>query len=156
MKMISEIYNKRRSTGTTHDAQYRPISFVAEPLDIEHAVTRTGRVMTRLSFVIRKNRSVLLGSNIEPLLPINELLQTVPHLQYQQCSPLIPLEKLVPIKLCIPFNEIAATIQMISTDLSRISSSVLRDVNVLRTCSVDSWNIQMILKGWQEGINSTG
>lgn len=49
---------------------------------------------------------MILGSNIEPLAPINDILNTITYRHYQQCTPHISLNILLQLKLCIPINEI--------------------------------------------------
>ncbi len=43
---------------------------MAIPINVEHYVTMTGNVMTRIRFIITSGSSIVLGSNIEPLAPM--------------------------------------------------------------------------------------
>ena len=63
--------------------------------------------MTRIRFVITSGSSVVLGSNIEPLASVNDILQSISYRVYQQCTPYISLNILLTLRLCIPINEIS-------------------------------------------------
>jgi hypothetical protein len=74
--------------------------------------------MTRIYFVITSGSSTTLGSNIESLPSINDILKTIPHQYYQQCVPYISSKILLPLKLCIPLNEISLWINLITKGIS--------------------------------------
>ncbi len=93
-------------------------TYVATPLNLEHYVTITGDLMTRIRFIITSGSSIILGSNIEPLASINDILNTINYPTYQQCTPYIPLNILLPLKLCIPLNEISLWTNLIATAVS--------------------------------------
>jgi hypothetical protein len=79
---------------------------VAIPLNLEYYVTLSGDLMTRIRFIITSGSSIVLGANIEPLASISDILSTINYRIYQQCTPYISLNILLPLKLCIPFSEI--------------------------------------------------
>ena len=70
--------------------------------------------MTRIRFIITSGSSIVLGSNIEPLASINDILNTINFRIYQQCVPYIPLSILLPLRLCIPMNEISLWTNLIA------------------------------------------
>ena len=74
--------------------------------------------MTRIYFIITSQSSIILGSNIEPLASINDILNTINYRIYQQCVPYISLNILLPLKLCIPFNEISLWTNLIANAVS--------------------------------------
>jgi len=74
--------------------------------------------MTRIYFIITSGSSIALGSNIEPLPPINDILNTISYRDYQQCTPYISLNLLLQLKLCIPLNEISLWINLITKAVS--------------------------------------
>jgi hypothetical protein len=63
--------------------------------------------MTRIRFIIASGSSIILGLNIESLASINDICNTINYRIYQQCIPYIPSNILLPLRFCIPFNEIA-------------------------------------------------
>lgn len=77
-------------------------------------MTITGELMTRIRFIITSGSSIVLGSNIEPLASINDILNTISFRIYQQCVPYIPLSILLPLRLCIPVNEISLWTNLIA------------------------------------------
>jgi hypothetical protein len=74
--------------------------------------------MTRIRFIITSGSSIVLGSNIEPLASINDILSTIPYQIYQQCTPYISLNILLPLNLCIPFNQISLWTNLIANAIS--------------------------------------
>jgi hypothetical protein len=88
--------------------------YMAVPLNIEHYVTRSNTIMTRIYFIIRSESSIILGSNIEPLLSVENILKSIPHVYYQQCTPFVSFTDLFPLRICIPFDEISSHIELIS------------------------------------------
>ncbi len=97
--------------------------------------------MTRILFMITSGTSTILGSNIEPLPSINEILNTISYRTYQQCLPYISLNILLRLELCIPLNEISLWINLITRAVSAAMNEA--DVNIM-------------LKGVQEGVTTTG
>ena len=61
---------------------------------------------------------MILGSNIEPLASINDILNTIPFRSYHQCVPYLSLNLLLRLKLCIPFDEISLWINLITKGVS--------------------------------------
>jgi hypothetical protein len=94
--------------------------------------------MTRIYFVITSGSSTILGSNIEPLPSINDILKTM---SFQQCVPYISLKILLRLKLCIPLNEISLWINSITNAIAIATGK--SDINIM-------------LKGVQEGVTTTG
>ncbi len=90
----------------------------AIPINLEHYITISGNIMTRISFIITSGSSIILGSNIEPLPSINDILNTISYRDYQQCIPYISLNILLKLKLCIPVNEISLWINLITKAVS--------------------------------------
>ena len=74
--------------------------------------------MTRIFFIITSQSSIVLGSNNEPLPSIDDILSAINYRIYQQCTPYISLNILLPLKLCIPFNEISLWINLIANAVS--------------------------------------
>lgn len=81
--------------------------------------------MTRISFIITSGSSITLGSNIEPLPSINDILNTISYRNYQQCIPYISLNILLKLKLCIPLNEISSSISLITKAVSAATGKEL-------------------------------
>jgi hypothetical protein len=115
--------------------------------------------MTRISFIITSGSSIILGSNIEPLPSINDILNTISYRDYQQCIPYIPLNILLRLKLCIPLNEISLWMNLITKAVSAAMSK-----NKLFSFHFDYFffvfkgesNVNIMLKGVQEGVTTTG
>ncbi len=97
--------------------------------------------MTRISFIITSGSSMILGSNIEPLPSINEIFNTIPYRTYQQCLPYISLNILLQLEFCIPLNEISLWINLITRAVS---------------AAMNEANVNIMLKGIQEGVTTTG
>lgn len=76
-------------------------------MSVEHYVTLAGDLMTRIRFIITSGSSIVLGSNIEPLASISDILRTVNFRIYEQCTPYISLDILLRLRMCIPMNEIS-------------------------------------------------
>ena len=74
--------------------------------------------MTRISFIITSGSATVLGSNIEPLPSINDILNTIPYRTYQQCRPYISLNILLRLELCIPIKDIPLSINLITKAVS--------------------------------------
>ncbi|CAF1547561.1 unnamed protein product, partial [Adineta steineri] len=135
MQTISSYYTTHRiSIMSTQN-------FVAIPLRVEHFTTISGDLMTRISFIITSGSSVVLGSNIEPLASINDILNAVNYRVYQQCTPYISTSILLPLKLCIPFNEISLWTNLIASAVS---------------IATGQSSVTVMLKGVQQGVTSTG
>jgi hypothetical protein len=100
-------------------------AYVALPLNLEYYVTISGDLMTRIRFIITSGSSLVLGSNIEPLASINDILNTISYRVYQQCTPYISLNILLPLQLCIPFNEISLWINLITNAVIAATGKVL-------------------------------
>lgn len=93
-------------------------SYKAIPIHVEHYLTTTGNIMTRIHFKISSDSSITLGSNIEPLASVNDILSTIPYRSYQQCTPHISLNTLLRLKLCVPLNEISLWTNLITKAIS--------------------------------------
>jgi hypothetical protein len=117
-------------------------TYVAIPLAVEHYMTISGRVMTRIFFVINSESIATLGFNIEPLAPIHDILATMAYHHYQQCTPYMPLNILLPLRLCVPIKEISSKVNLISRAVSAVIGG--------------RSNVSVILKGVQEGVTPTG
>jgi hypothetical protein len=117
--------------------------YIAVPLNIEHYITASGNTMTRIYFVITSGSSTILGSNIEPFTSINEILNTISHRSYHQCVPYISFNMLLPLKLCVPVNEIPRWSNLITKAVSAATGTGQSNVNVM-------------LKGVQEGVTPIG
>jgi len=115
--------------------------YIAVPLNTEHYTTISGNIMTRINFVITSGSSLILGSNIEPLTSINDILNTIPYQYYQQCIPYISLNILLKLKLCIPLNEISLWNNLITKAVSAATGQS---------------NVNLMLKGVDEGVTTTG
>jgi len=74
--------------------------------------------MTRIHFIITSGSSIVLGSNIEPLASINDILNTINYPTYQQCTPYISLNILLPLRFCIPFNQISLWTNLVANAVS--------------------------------------
>jgi hypothetical protein len=74
--------------------------------------------MTRIRFIITSGSSIILGSNIEPLASINDILNTINYPTYQQCTPYISLNILLPLRFCIPFNQISLWTNLVANAVS--------------------------------------
>ncbi|CAF3578872.1 unnamed protein product [Adineta steineri] len=135
MQTIGTYYSTRRMTITT----IQP--YIAIPLNIEHYTTISGNIMTRIEFIIKSGSSLILGSNIAPLASTNDILNTIPYRYYQQCEPYISLNILLKLKLCIPLNDISLWIDLITKAIS---------------ITTEQSNVNIMLKGVQEGITTTG
>ncbi|CAF2376052.1 unnamed protein product [Rotaria sp. Silwood2] len=138
-------------------------SYIATPLNIEHYITITGNIMTRIHFVITSESSIILGSNIEPLASINDILNTIPYRYYQQCVPYISLNILLRLKLCIPLNEISLWINLITKAVSAATGKkifVMRNIQIFNLflffVKKAQSNVNVIFKGAQEGVTTTG
>lgn len=116
--------------------------------------------MTRIRFIISSGSSIVLGSNIEPLASINDILNTISYRIYQQCTPYISLNILLPLKLCIPFNEISLWTNLIATAVSAATGKILfcfisnKWNNIL--FFIGQSNVIVLLKGVQQGFTTTG
>src|SRR6202044_3882399 len=82
----------------------------------------------RIYFIITNGLSTTLGSNIEPLPSINDMLNTIPYRSYQQCIPYISLNILLQLKLCIPFNEISLWINLITKAVSAATGNKKKNI----------------------------
>ena len=109
---------------------------------MEHYLTISGLVMTRIFFVIHSDSITTLGSNIEALAPIQDILEAIPYRHYQQCTPYLPLNALLPLKLCIPVQEISSKIDLITRAVSAAMGEPSK--------------VSVTLKGVEEGVTSTG
>jgi hypothetical protein len=114
--------------------------------------------MTRISFIIASGLSTILGSNIEPLPSMNDILNTVPYRSYQQCIPYISLHILLQLKLCIPLNEISVWMNLITKAVSTATGKELICSIILMIFFVfkGQSNVNIMLKGVQEGVTTTG
>ncbi|CAF3387595.1 unnamed protein product [Rotaria sp. Silwood1] len=135
MQTISSYYTSHRITILSTQI------YTAIPLNIEHYVTVSGDLMTRIRFIITSPSSIILGSNIEPLASINDILNSINYRIYQQCIPYISLNILLPLKLCIPFNEISLWTNLIANAVSAATGQS---------------SVTVMLKGVQQGVTSTG
>ncbi len=99
-------------------------SYVAVPLSLQYYVTNSGDLMTRISFIINSGTSLVLGSNIEPLASVTDILSTISYRIYQQCTPYIPLNMLLPLTLCIPFNQISLWTNLIASAVSAATGKI--------------------------------
>ncbi|CAF4664359.1 unnamed protein product [Rotaria sp. Silwood1] len=135
MQTISSYYTSHRITILSTQI------YTAIPLNIEHYVTVSGDLMTRIRFIITSPSSIILGSNIEPLASINDILNSINYRIYQQCIPYISLNILLPLKLCIPFNEISLWTNLIANAVSAATGQL---------------SVTVMLKGVQQGVTSTG
>lgn len=115
---------------------------MAIPLAVEHYMTVSGLVMTRIFFVIHSESIATLGFNIEPLAPIHDILETMAYHHYQQCTPYTPLHILLPLRLCVPIKEISSKINLISRAVTAAIGG--------------RSSVSVILKGVQEGVTSAG
>ena len=154
MQKIGEYYSvhrvsltlKRKSQFNPNEyCNQRPFypieSYTAIPLNIEHHLTITGTVMTRIFFIITSGSSTTLGSNIEPLPSMNDIFNTIPYRTYQQCIPYLSLDILLRLELCISLNEIPSWIKTITDAVST---------------AMNKENINIMLKGVQEGVTTAG
>jgi hypothetical protein len=98
--------------------------YVAIPLSLNYYVTISGDLMTQISFIITSGSSIVLGSNIEPLASITDILSTINYRIYQQCTPYIPLNILLPLTLCIPFNQISLWTNLIASAVSAATGNI--------------------------------
>jgi len=80
--------------------------------------------MTRIRFIITSGSSIVLGSNIEPLASINDILNTITYRIYQQCVPYISLNMLLPLKFCIPFNQISLWTSLVANAVSAATGKI--------------------------------
>ncbi|CAF3399711.1 unnamed protein product [Rotaria socialis] len=141
-KNIELLMQKISSYYTIHRTSIGSIQlYTAQPLNVEHYLTATGTIMTRIYFVITSESSITLGSNIEPLASINDILNTIIYPDYQQCVPYISLNILLQLELCISINEISLWMNLITKAVS--------------TATHQS-NVNVMLKGVQEGVTTTG
>lgn len=115
--------------------------YVAVPLRAKHYATVSGSTMTRIEFIITSASSVVLGSNIEPFASLTDILSSIPHRQYQQCTPYTPLEVLLPLNVCIPLNEISSWLDLITKAV---------------TFATGQTDVHIMLKGVREGVTTTG
>lgn len=104
-------------------------SYVAVPLKVEHYTTISGDLMTRIRFIITSGSSIVLGSNVESLASISDMLSTVSYRIYQQCTPFISLNILLPLKLCIPLNEISLWTNVIANAVSAATGTIFVSMN---------------------------
>ncbi|CAF2104402.1 unnamed protein product [Rotaria magnacalcarata] len=135
MQTISSYYTSHRITVLSTQ------TYTAIPLSVEHFVTISGDLMTRIRFIITSQSSIVLGSNIEPLASINDMLNTNNYQIYQQCVPYISLNILLPLNICIPFNEISLWTNLIASAVSAATGQS---------------SVTVMLKGIQQGVTSTG
>ncbi|CAF1204774.1 unnamed protein product [Adineta ricciae] len=135
MQTISSYYTSHRMTILSTQ------SYVAVPLKVEHYTTISGDLMTRIRFIITSGSSIVLGSNVEPLASITDILSTVSYRIYQQCTPFISLNILLPLKLCIPLNEISLWTNVVANAVSAATGQS---------------SVTVMLKGVQPGVTSTG
>jgi hypothetical protein len=80
--------------------------------------------MTRISFIITSGSSIVLGSNIEPLASITDILSSISYRIYQQCVPYISLNTLLPLRLCIPLNQISLWTNLIASAVSAATGKI--------------------------------
>jgi hypothetical protein len=80
--------------------------------------------MTRIRFIITSGSSTVLGSNIEPLASITDILNTISYPAYQQCTPFISLNMLLRLRLCIPLNEIPLWTNLIANAVSAATGKI--------------------------------
>ncbi len=97
---------------------------MAIPISVEFYVTISGDLMTRIRFIITSGSSIVLGPNIEPLASINDILSTINYRVYQQCVPYISLNILLPLRLCIPFNQISLWTNLIASAVSAATGKI--------------------------------
>lgn len=114
--------------------------------------------MTRISFTITSGGAITLGSNIESLPSIHDILNTVSYRNYQQCIPYLSSNILLKLKLCIPVNEISS---WISTITKAVSAATGKKKNIsinyyLYDFLKGQSNVNIMLKGVQEGVTTTG
>jgi len=83
--------------------------------------------MTRIRFVVTSGSSIVLGSNIEPLPSISDILSTITYRIYQQCTPYISTNILLPLQICIPLNQISLWTNAIANAVSVVTG---RDFNL--------------------------
>lgn len=81
--------------------------------------------MTRIRFIITSQSSIVLGSNIEPLASVNDILSTINYQAYQQCTPYIPLTILLPLKFCIPFEQISLWTNLVANAVSAATGKII-------------------------------
>ncbi len=74
---------------------------------------------------------------------MNDILNTVPYRDYQQCRPHISVNILLRLKLCIPLNEISLWVGLVTKAVSAATGN-------------DRSNVNVMLKGVQEGVTTTG
>lgn len=91
---------------------------------VEHFATITGDLMTRIRFIITSGSSIVLGANVEPLAPLNDILRTIDFRIYQQCIPYISTNILLPLKMCIPMNEIASWTNLVANAVATATGKV--------------------------------
>jgi hypothetical protein len=133
--------------------------YVAIPISVEFYTTIAGDLMTRIRFIITSGSSIVLGSNIEPLASINDILHTLNYQIYQQCTPYISLNILLPLKLCIPFNQISLWTNLIASAVSAATGKVFCfqiEKIYLFIFFQGQLSVTVMLKGVQEGVTSTG
>lgn len=111
-------------------------SYSAVPLNIEHFLTIAGSVMTRISFVIRSGTTITLGSNVEPLASVDDMLKTITYRSYQQCTAYIALKILLPLQICVPFDEISSAIPLITEAVSTATGNIFLHVSLLNQISI--------------------
>jgi len=130
----------------------------AIPINIEHYITISGNIMTRISFIITSGSSIILGSNIEPLPSINDILNTISYRDYQQCVPYISLNILLRLKLCIPLNEISLWINLITKAVSAATGKIKLFIISIQFSFLfkGQSDVNIMLKGVQEGVTTTG
>lgn len=92
--------------------------YQAIPLSVENYVTLTGDLMTRIRFIIASGSSITLGSNIEPLASVSDILSSINYRLYQQCTPYISFNMLLPLRLCIPVTDISLWTTLIASAVS--------------------------------------
>ena len=121
-------------------------SYVAIPLNVEHFVTNTGEMITRIRFIISSGSSIVLGANIEPLASVNDILRTIDFRIYQQCAPYIPLSILLPLNLCIPVNEISLWTTLITNAVATATGKTQRATSHFTTRSIIYFQVKRILQ----------
>lgn len=99
-------------------------NYLAVPLAVEHFATITGDLMTRIRFIITSGSSIVLGANVEPLAPLNDILRTIDFRIYQQCIPYISTNILLPLKMCIPMNEISSWTNLVANAVATATGKV--------------------------------
>lgn len=138
---------------------HTPEFYTAIPLSVEHYVTQTGDLMTRIRFMITGGSSIVLGSNIEPLASVSDILRTVNFRIYQQCIPYISLDILLRLRLCIPINEIALWTNVIANAVAAATGRSSKEPSwtiVAQIFLLGQTNVVVMFKGVEPSITSAG